>query len=66
MTPEILSKIKRSFRLAYLPDAKLCPFCSQLSIVPLDPVDLAKQPDETTHVCHPWLGGCNHGFAEEK
>ncbi len=42
-----------------------CPFCKRQAILPLTPAQLKEQPDETTHVCHPWLGGCNHGFAME-
>lgn len=42
--------------------AKLCSLCQQRAVVPLpDPVR-AEQTDGTTHVCHPLLGGCNHGF----
>lgn len=41
-----------------------CPLCGAAAIVPLpDPVRAA-QPDETTHVCLPALGGCNHGFVK--
>lgn len=41
---------------------KLCPLCGAIAVVPLTPAQLAAQPDNTTHVCHPHLGGCNHGF----
>lgn len=27
--------------------------------------DKIKQPDDTTHVCHPAIGGCNWGFELE-
>lgn len=40
-----------------------CPLCGVRAVCPLPPALLAEQPDETTHVCHPSLGGCNHGFA---
>jgi hypothetical protein len=43
-----------------LPDA--CPFCGKARIVVLPPPLAAKQPDGTTHVCHPSIGGCNYGF----
>lgn len=44
----------------------VCPLCLAVdSIVALPPPLLKKQPDNTTHVCHPMRGGCNHGFAEE-
>lgn len=43
-------------------DKKVCPSCYQLAVVPLTPKQLAAQPDATTHVCHPALGGCNQGF----
>lgn len=45
--------------------AVLCPFCTTYAVVKLTPAQLAQQPDGTTHVCHPTLGGCNHGFAME-
>jgi len=39
-----------------------CQMCGALAMTEL-PADLAaQQPDGTTHVCHPLLGGCNHGF----
>lgn len=40
-----------------------CRFCGVQAIVALPPHLLTIQPDDTTHVCHPGLGGCNHGFA---
>lgn len=40
-----------------------CPLCGVHAIVPLGATLAAKQPDDTTHVCHPGFGGCNHGFA---
>ena len=41
-----------------------CPLCGALdAVVQLPPPVLAEQPDETTHVCHPSLGGCNVGYA---
>ena len=41
-----------------------CTICGRTrTVVPLPPKLLAEQPDDTTHVCHPALGGCNHGFA---
>lgn len=43
--------------------ARLCPICRTRAVVDLDPFNLAKQPDETTHICHPVLKGCNHGFS---
>ena len=39
-----------------------CPKCGATAIVALPPPLRAVQPDETTHVCMPALGGCNHGF----
>lgn len=42
-----------------------CPFCLAMDVVVELPEPLrAIQPDGTTHVCHPTLGGCNHGFAK--
>lgn len=45
--------------------AILCPFCTTYAVVKLTPTQAAFQNDGTTHVCHPVLGGCNHGFAME-
>lgn len=40
-----------------------CPKCGAAStLTELPPPLRAIQPDGTTHVCHPALGGCNHGF----
>lgn len=39
-----------------------CSMCGALAVLPLDAATLAKQPDGTTHVCHPDVGGCDHGF----
>lgn len=43
-----------------------CPFCLVVAVTELPPPLLAMQPDGTTHVCHPALGGCNHGFADTR
>ncbi len=43
-----------------------CPLCGTLAIVALTPVQRLAQPDDTTHVCHPALGGCNHGFTDDR
>lgn len=40
-----------------------CAMCGKQAIVPLSPAQIRKQPDDTTHVCHPFFGGCNHGFS---
>lgn len=41
-----------------------CPMCGYIAVLAL-PASLREiQPDATTHVCHPALGGCNHGFEE--
>lgn len=39
-----------------------CPSCGVDAIVPLSPDELAAQTDDTTHVCHPAIGGCSAGF----
>lgn len=44
-------------------DKQQCPQCSAVAVVPLNPVQLAAQPDNTTLVCHPALGGCNQGYS---
>jgi hypothetical protein len=43
-----------------------CPFCLVPAVTKLPKPLLEIQPDGTTHVCHPSLGGCNHGFADER
>lgn len=41
----------------------ICPMCYKWkAVVALPPPLLAKETDGTTHVCAPFLGGCNHGF----
>lgn len=48
-------------------ETRACPFCFVVgAIVELPPPLLAKQPDDTTHVCAPFFGGCNQGFAKDK
>lgn len=44
--------------------AVYCPKCFKLAVVKLPPWLKAEQPDDTTHVCHPVLNGCNHGFSQ--
>jgi hypothetical protein len=39
-----------------------CPACNKPAVVALPAAILAEQSDETTHVCHPLLGGCNGGY----
>lgn len=43
-----------------------CPKCGKRAIVELTPAQRLAQPDDTTHVCHPSLGGCNHGFTDSR
>lgn len=43
-----------------------CPLCGKRAIVELTPEQRLAQPDDTTHVCHPALGGCNHGFTDDR
>jgi hypothetical protein len=43
-----------------------CPMCGAFALVELEGAALAEQPDDTTHVCLPKAGGCNHGFAKDK
>ena len=42
-----------------------CPECKAMAVVPLPPVLVRCQPDDTRLVCHPTLGGCNQGFTLE-
>lgn len=44
--------------------ARKCPSCGKLAIVPLTAFERTEQPDQTTHVCHPAIGGCNGGFED--
>lgn len=41
---------------------RYCTLCRKVAVLPLNGATRNKQPDATTHVCHPVLGGCNHGF----
>jgi len=43
-----------------------CPKCGAFAICELTPEQRLAQPDDTTHVCHPLLGGCNHGFTDDR
>jgi len=45
------------------PVESMCPKCGALAVIELPPALRAAQPDDTTHVCHPSAGGCNHGFS---
>lgn len=51
----------QSFASRIIASCNLCG--TNLSVVELPAAVLAEQPDDTTHVCHPLLGGCNHGYA---
>lgn len=53
----------REFVMYEQSDRQPCPMCYLNTVVPLTPKQLAEQPDDTTHVCHPALGGCNQGFS---
>jgi hypothetical protein len=52
--------------LTYDAEPGACPFCFKRAVVKLPPWLIEVQPDETTHVCHPVLNGCNHGFADQR
>lgn len=43
-----------------------CPDCGRRCIVPLPKPMAEQQPDATTHVCHPSIGGCNQGFEVDR
>jgi hypothetical protein len=47
------------------PIVATCPKCGKRAVIRLRGAALAEQTDGTTHVCHPSVGGCNHGFALE-
>lgn len=51
-------------RLYRCPVEATCMLCKKKAVVRLPTPIIVEQPDETTHVCHPELGGCGHGFAE--
>lgn len=42
-----------------------CPKCGVHALVGLPKPVIKAQPDETNIVCHPAIGGCNHGFFME-
>ncbi len=42
-----------------------CPMCGERAVIKLPAAIRRERPDDTTHVCHPLAGGCNHGFALE-
>jgi hypothetical protein len=42
-----------------------CTQCGEHAVVPLTDWQKVDINDGTTHVCHPWLKGCNHGFKYE-
>lgn len=44
----------------------LCPQCHTWAIVELTPKQRLSQTDDTTHICHPGLGGCNTGFTDDR
>jgi hypothetical protein len=48
------------------PIVATCPHCKRRAVIELPAAILSSQPDATTHVCHPLLLGCNHGFKLEK
>ena len=50
----------------YLEPLCQCPLCGAYAIVELTPAQRLAQPDDTTHVCHPALQGCNHGFTDSR
>jgi hypothetical protein len=39
-----------------------CPLCGANAVLELTDELQADQQDGTTHVCHPLVLGCNHGF----
>lgn len=65
-TTPLMSSFKEALKQQHTSQpAKFCPLCGVLAVVDLSPHNLAKQDDGTTHVCHPVLGGCNHGFGAQ-
>lgn len=60
-----LTDIRKGLAPAPFCDAALprrCDLCAAVAVLPLNSATRMVQPDATTHVCHPALGGCNHGF----
>jgi hypothetical protein len=41
-----------------------CTVCGVRAVIRLPDAVRAEQPDDTTHVCAPMAGGCNHGFSD--
>ena len=63
VTTPVLPSFREAQKQQHTSDLAMgCPKCGELAVVNLPPHELAKQKDGTTHVCHPALGGCNHGF----
>lgn len=42
-----------------------CMMCGAGAVVKLPRGIAQEQHDGTTHVCHPSVGGCNHGFTRD-
>ena len=47
-------------------ESGVCPMCCKRAVVALPEPLRTIQPDRTTHVCVPSLGGCNHGFEDTR
>lgn len=58
-----LERVKRD-GFVFIEDRK-CPQCGAAALCLLPFELMLKQPDGTNIVCHPVLGGCNHGFEAE-
>lgn len=64
LTTPCITPFKDALKKAHRSEAaRVCPMCKKFAVVNLAPHLLARQPDDTTHICHPALGGCNHGFS---
>lgn len=63
MSRDVTNRRGKSYVVTSADEAVKCSLCGAVAVVPLSPSQVAAQPDDTTHVCHPGLGGCNHGFA---
>lgn len=48
------------------PVIAMCQFCNKFAVVKMPAELIAIQPDDTNHVCHPILGGCNQGYSLAK
>lgn len=62
MNTKALAEMKRVREYLMNSPAIPCSQCGARAVMPLSDEQLKEQPDRTSYVCHPYLGGCNVGF----